>query len=196
MPWRRTGIAHIARSLAHSVDAKGGYMPGHSDGVAYLIGTMAAEAGMDAIRVGRLEMAAMVHDVGKLFVPDDVLLAPRRLTSEEFDRIKPHADWGGQMCAHLHGLEFAAPWVRHHHERWDGFGYPDGLAGEEIPWEARLISVADAFHVITTDRPYQLARTRGEAIEILQTHSGSQFDPIAVELLLSRQGGPSSLAHR
>lgn len=187
MPWRRSPLAHTVRALAHAVDAKGGYVPGHCEGVAYLIGMMATELGYSAEEVAQLELAAMLHDVGKLHVPDSILLAERRLTEEEFDQIKRHALMGAEIVRQLDGVEYAVDWILHHHERWDGNGYPHGLKGDEIPWASRMLAVADAFHVMTTDRPYQAARTRNAALEVLQTNAGTQFCPVAIELLMTRE---------
>lgn len=186
MPWRRSPTAATFRALAQAVDYKAGYVPGHSDGVAYLIGMMSREAGYDTFTTGRLELAALIHDVGKLRIPDSILLAERKLTEEEFTLIKHHSVWSANVAAAFDEMEDIIPWVRHHHERWDGGGYPDGLKGEDIPWPSRMILVADAFHVMTTDRPYQRSRTRREALEILQANTYTQFCPTASSLLQSR----------
>lgn len=179
-------MTHAARALAHAVDAKAHYVPSHCEGVAYLLGMMAAEQGYDPEQVRRLELAGLLHDVGKLHIPDRILNAERRITSEEFEIIKTHSRWSAHIVRMLEGLEFLTEWVLHHHEHFDGGGYPYGLKGDEIPWASRQILAADAFHVMTSDRPYQSARTRGAAIEILRAEAGKQFDPAAVDLMLSR----------
>lgn len=188
MPWRRSSIYGTMRALASAVDLKAGYMPGHSDGVSYLIGMMAREAGYDNATVERLELAALLHDVGKLEVPEAILTAQRPLTDDEYAVVKRHPDASARIVATIDGWpsDDMVVWVRHHHERWDGAGYPDGLRGDEIPWPSRMLLVADAFHVITTDRPYQRSRTRVEALAILNENAGSQFCPYAVSLLESR----------
>jgi HD-GYP domain-containing protein (c-di-GMP phosphodiesterase class II) len=186
MPWRRSPTAATFRALAQAVDYKAGYVPGHSDGVAYLVGMMAREAGYDEYTTSRLELAALIHDVGKVRIPDSILLAERKLTEEEFAIIKRHPIWSANVAAAFNEMEDIVPWVRHHHEHWDGSGYPDGLKGNEIPWPSRMLLVADAFHVMTTDRPYQRSRTRREALVILSENAHTQFCPAATSLLLSR----------
>lgn len=175
-----------ARSIAHAVDAKAGYVPGHSDGVGYLMGMMAREAGYHSDTLHQLELAALLHDSGKLLIPDAILLVERKLTLGEYEVIKTHSIHSERIARSLDGAEMVVPWIRHHHERWDGTGYPDGLRGDEIPWPSRLLLVADAFHVMTTDRPYQRSRTRVDALRELEAKSESQFCPTATELLMSR----------
>lgn len=188
MPWRRASVMTTARSIAIAVDTKAGYVPGHSDGVAYLIGLIAREAGYAEPVIRVLYLAALLHDAGKLSVPDSILLSKRSLTIEEYEIIKQHSVRGERIALALEGADQVAPWIRHVHERFDGRGYPDGLAGEEIPWPSRMLAVADAFHVITTDRSYQQPRSRSDAMHILKKCSGTQFDPVAVELLGLREG--------
>ena len=189
MPWRRSSLYGTLRALAAAVDLKAGYLPGHSDGVSYIVGMMAREAGYDPSTVERLELAALLHDLGKLGVPESILTAERPLTEAEFAVIREHPRYSAVLVRTLQGLaevEDVAEWVTHHHEHFDGSGYPDGLAGDAIPWPSRMILVADAFHVITTDRPYQRARTRAAALDILRKQAGRQFCPLAVSLLDSR----------
>src|SRR4051794_32118863 len=155
MPWRRHPLTLTLRSMAGAVDIKGGYVPGHSDSVAYLMSMMGREAGYSPESIRLLELAAFAHDVGKLRLPDAVLLAQRPLTVEEEAMVRQHPVWSAHVAAGLEGAEAIVPWVRHHHEHWDGSGYPDGLSGEAIPWPSRMLLVADAFQVMTTDRPYQ-----------------------------------------
>jgi len=168
------------------VDFKAGYVPGHSDSVAYLLSMMGREAGYSPEIIGRLELAAYLHDVGKIRLPDTILLAERPLSDEEFDRIKQHPRDSAAVAGGFAELEDVGPWVLHHHEHFDGSGYPDGLRAEEIPWPSRMLLVADAFQVMTTDRPYREARTRREALHILEDKAGSQFCPHAVGLLMAR----------
>lgn len=172
--------------MAGAVDIKGGYVPGHSDSVAYLMSMMGREAGYSPESIRLLELAAFAHDVGKLRLPDAVLLAQRPLSAEEEAMVRQHPIWSAHVTAGLQGAEAIVPWVRHHHEHWNGSGYPDGLSGEEIPWPSRMLLVADAFQVMTTDRPYQVSRTRVQAMQVLDAQAGRQFCPTAVELLLAR----------
>jgi HD-GYP domain-containing protein (c-di-GMP phosphodiesterase class II) len=186
VPWRRSPLALTVRAIAVAVDAKAGYVPGHSDGVSYLLGLMAREAGYSEEIAQRLELAAYLHDAGKLRVPDRILLARRRLTADEFAVIRRHPVWSANVARGLEDMEWSVPWIEHHHEHFDGSGYPDGLAGGNIPWPARMMLAADAFHVMTTDRPYQRSRTRREALAVLRENAGQQFCPSAVELLEAR----------
>lgn len=183
MPPRPT---EYVRSLAMAVDAKGNYFPGHSDGVALVLRLMTSEIEMTRDHVGRLYVAAMLHDVGKVLVPDHILNAPRRLTDEEYRKVQAHPIWSSEIASCIAGCEDVVPWVRHHHEHFDGSGYPDGLSGEEIPFESRMLLVADAFHVMTSQRPYQQTRSRSGAMNVLLANSGTQFCPDAVGLLVAR----------
>lgn len=177
----------FCRSVARAVDAKAGYFPGHSDGVAYMTQLLGRELGIDDIMLRRLQAAALLHDTGKLLVPDTILLAPRSLTVPEFAIMKKHSVWSSEIACALSGFSGdIALWIRHHHESYDGTGYPDGLKGEEIPWQSRLMLVADAFHVMTAYRPYQSARSRSEAITELIENAGKQFDPQFVDAVMTR----------
>jgi polar amino acid transport system substrate-binding protein len=177
----------FCRSIARAVDAKAEYFPGHSDGVAYLTQLIGNEIGIDHVMLRRLQAASLLHDTGKLRVPDRILLAPRKLTVQEFEIMKQHSIWSAELAAGLSGFELdVAVWIRHHHEAYDGSGYPDGLAGEDIPWQSRLMLVADAFHVMTAYRPYQVSRSRTEAILELIENAGTQFDPKFVDVIMDR----------
>jgi HD-GYP domain-containing protein (c-di-GMP phosphodiesterase class II) len=134
--------------------------------------------------------------VGKIGVPDAILNKPARLTEDEYEHMKRHALLGYDIVQAA-DMELEARWVRHHHERFDGAGYPDGLAGEEIPLESRVILVADAFEAMTSDRPYRLAPGQSFALRELGRHTGTQFDPAVVEALtrvLARAGDVGSVA--
>lgn len=192
MAWNLSPIAAheqlvtTVRTIAHAVDAKAGYFPGHSDGVAYLVGMLGRESGMSIQDLSLLTLASFLHDSGKLHMPDSILMKPGRLTDEEFTVMMEHPIWSVNIAANLSGSQPILPWIRHHHERYDGNGYPDGLKGEAIPWPSRLMLVADAAHVLTTTRPYRAAMTRQETFEVLRENAGTQFCPSAVDLLISR----------
>lgn len=178
---------NFCRTVARAVDIKASYFPGHSDGVAYLVQLIGREMGYDQITLRRLQAAALLHDTGKLRVPDSILLAPRKLDDKEFAIMRNHPIWSAEVASALSGFhKDIAIWIYHHHEHWDGSGYPDGLVGEATPWQARLLLVADAFYVMTAYRPYQQARSRTEAIMELISHSGTQFDPQFVNVLMDR----------
>jgi HD-GYP domain-containing protein (c-di-GMP phosphodiesterase class II) len=135
-------------------------------------------------RMHALVLGALLHDVGKIGVPDLVLQKPGRLTDEEYGVIKRHPVLGAEMLAPVEELAPAVPVVRHHHERFDGRGYPDGLCGEDIPLEARVVSVADAFDSMISDRPYGYEISREAAMKEIERSAGMQFDPRVVRALL------------
>jgi HD-GYP domain-containing protein (c-di-GMP phosphodiesterase class II) len=129
-----------------------------------------------------MRLAGLLHDVGKIGVPDAILNKPDRLTDEEYAVMKRHSVLGCDIVRAA-DMPVEARWVRHHHERFDGGGYPDGLAGAEIPLESRIILVADAFEAMTSDRPYRRAPGQEVAISELRRHAGTQFDPAVVDAL-------------
>jgi HD-GYP domain-containing protein (c-di-GMP phosphodiesterase class II) len=130
-----------------------------------------------------LGFAAQLHDIGKVGVPDAVLRKPGRLTVPEWDLLKGHAEWGAQLLEGIPGLRRVATIVRHHHERYDGSGYPVGLAGEEIPLESRVLGVADAYTAMVEQRPYRRPLRPGEVERRLTKGRGTQFDPMVVDAL-------------
>jgi len=131
-----------------------------------------------------VRLGAALHDMGKIVVPDSVLKKKGKLTSEEYTIIKQHCYSGGQICKRVGFLMDAYPIVYHHHERWDGRGYPDGLKGETIPLGARIVSAIDAYDAMTTDRPYRDAMAHEAAEQILRDGAGDQWDPSVVQVLL------------
>jgi HD-GYP domain-containing protein (c-di-GMP phosphodiesterase class II) len=133
--------------------------------------------------LGEVEVAARLHDVGKIGVPDAILRKRGPLDPDEWRIVRQHPEWGSQMLARVPELAGIAVLIRYEHERWDGKGYPDGLAGEEIPLASRIVFVCDAYHAITSTRPYRQARSSEEALQELEANAGSQFDPEAVRAL-------------
>jgi len=131
-----------------------------------------------------IELCAILHDIGKISTPDDILFKPGSLTSEEWEIMRDHAAAGQRILNQIPSLARCASIVRAHHERWDGLGYPDGLAGENIPLEARVVAVADAFHAMISDRPYRKAIAPRRALEILEGGRGTQWDPLIVDAML------------
>ena len=164
------------KALASAVDAKDRYTARHSRVVTRLALLLA-----DAIQLTSedryvLELSAWMHDVGKIGVPDSILTKPGSLTQEEFAVMKVHPVKGGEIVGEIEELGRVADVIRHHHERVDGSGYPDGLRGEAIPLPSRIILIADAFEAMTSDRSYRRGLARQAALRELRTHSGTQFD--------------------
>ena len=174
-------VAHL-HGLVAMIDARHLQTRDHSENVAAYAGAIGLALGLSAARIVRLRRAAMLHDVGKIGIRSEVLEKPSALTDAEFDEIRLHAAIGGTMLAHA-GLHEEAAWVRAHHERVDGRGYPDGLTQREIPLEARILFVADAFEAMTSDRPYRAGVAVDIAVGELRRCAGTQFDPLVVEVL-------------
>lgn len=181
----------LVRALASAVDARDPNAPDHSRAVARHVRLLAREVGMSEDRVALVETAGLLHDIGKLAVDDRILAAPRVLTSEERARLEDHPVFAEKILRSA-GLDEVLPWVRHHHERWDGTGYPDGCAGEEIPLEARIIAIADAYEVMTSGRPYQPKLSRHAALRHIELEGGTCFDPTlaAVFVRIMWHAGP------
>ena len=172
------GSFHILHSLVIAVDTKDRYTKRHSEDVARYALFLGDRLGLDAQVLDTLRMAGLLHDVGKIGVPDSILRKPDALTSEEFDALKQHVALGDLLVRDLPNIELVRGGIRHHHERWDGGGYLDGLAGDGIPYLARILSVADTFSAMTTSRPYRKALAVEEALERLRSAAGTQLDPI------------------
>jgi putative nucleotidyltransferase with HDIG domain len=164
-----------ARQLEMSVPG----MRGHSGRVAVYAALTAQRMGLEAATVARIRRAGALHDIGKAEVPDEVLGLARPLGGEEFELIRSHAIAGARAVA-VHGDAELTAIVRHHHERFDGRGYPDGLAGAAIPLGARIIAVADSFDAVTSERPYRPVLDQEEALELLEREGGAQLDPEVV----------------
>jgi putative two-component system response regulator len=170
-------LLEAIKALASAVDAKDPYTARHSMRVTRLAFALA-----DAIRLPPderyvLELAAWMHDVGKIGVPDDILTKPAPLSPAEEAIVRLHPIKGGEIVGQIEELSLVAAAIRHHHERMDGTGYPDGLRGEAIPLTSRIIHIADAFEAMTADRSYRQGLGRGFAVAELRRHSGDQFDP-------------------
>ena len=169
-------------SLIRVVDARDTYTGSHSQSVAVLVEGIGQALGLNDQTVAQLRLAGLLHDLGKIAVPDRILQKPGRLDPAEYDVLRQHSQIGYEL---LHGLDVdpVDTWILHHHEHWDGSGYPRGLEGDEIPIGSRIILVADAFDAITTERRYRAASPVAEALEELRRFSGIQFDPAVVDAL-------------
>ena len=173
------------RSMAAAIDARDKYTHGHSTRVAQFSVNIAKQLGLSAADVELIELAATVHDVGKIGVPERVLNKPGELTDEESAEIQAHAAKGAEIVSKMAKLRALVPGVRHHHERFDGTGYPDGLEGHDTPFMARIIAVADTFDAMTSDRIYRPGMPIAQATAELEQHSGEQFDPVVVRAFLA-----------
>jgi len=175
------GLIH---AFANAIDAKSKWTKGHSERVTHYAVAIAKEMGLSEKDIETLRIAALLHDVGKIGTYDVILDKPGRLNDEELELIKMHPVKGEEILRPIKQLQDILPIIRHHHERIDGKGYPDGLKGEKIPLLPRVIAVADSFDSMTSDRPYRPAPSREYAISELKKYSGIQFDPQAVEAFL------------
>ena len=172
------------QALADAVDAKDPYTHGHTRRVSMYAVAIGRRLRLSARELEDLRMAAILHDVGKIGVPEAILNKPGRLTKEEFDQMKQHPVRGYQIVARIPAMARLTPAILYHHERYDGKGYPEGLAGEEIPLAARILAVADAFDAMTSDRPYRPGMPLDQAVEELKRNRGTQFDPQVVDAML------------
>ncbi|NQT73867.1 MAG: PAS domain S-box protein [Chloroflexi bacterium] len=173
-------------ALAATVDAKDPYTYGHSTRVAHVAGMIGKAIGLSRMELENLNSAALLHDIGKVGIPDSILSKPKKLTDEEWLLVKKHSAEGANIVGYMKELRIITPFIRHHHEWFDGNGYPDGLSGDEIPIEARIISIADAYDTMTTDRTYRKAMSPDLALTELQRYGGTQFDLQLVEVFCEK----------
>jgi len=179
------GYKSTIRALAASIDAKDPYTRGHSQRVTEyaLLGATSLLMSQEELEI--LENAGILHDIGKIGIPDSILRKPSSLTTEEWRMVHEHPVIGANIIKDVPFLEESRKLVRHHHEKYDGTGYPDGLIGDDIPLGARLLAVADSFDSMTSDRAYRVALSTEDALKELQKCVGTQFCPIAVETFIS-----------
>ena len=176
----RDAVASLVSALA----AKDPVTRDHTERCAWYSGELAKELGLDEQEMGIVRLASVLHDIGKLAVPGEVLCKPGSLTEPEWVQIRQHPQTAFHILSTIDSVASAVPAILHHHEHYDGSGYPDGLKGDDIPIASRIISVADAFDAMTTDRPYRKAMSIEASLEELKRHSGSQFDPEVVDAFL------------
>lgn len=168
-------------TLAETIEKRDPYTGNHTKRVMEYSLAIGKTLGLSEEDMARLQLGAVLHDIGKIGVRDSVLLKESSLTDEEFEQIKKHAVYGEEIISRISSLRTAIPGIKQHHEKYNGKGYPDGLAGEEIDITARIIAVADSYDAMTTDRPYRRGLTIDEAFEELRRFSGTQFDPAIVD---------------
>ncbi len=184
------------KSLAQALEARDDYTRGHSERVARIARHIAEEMQLPSEEIDTIENAALLHDIGKIGIRDDVLLAPRKLSEKELSVIKEHSVFGNTILMPLKFLGKIRECVRHHHERFDGTGYPDGLSGEDIPTASRIIAVADTYDAMTSNRPYRQSISSDAAVREITGESGRQFDPAVVEAFMRALAilGPTGLS--
>lgn len=174
----------LVRAMVNALDAKSPWTRGHSERVTAYAEQIAKEMGINEDEIKDLRLAGLLHDIGKIGTYDHLLDKPAKLTDGEFKIVKKHPAQGAIILEGIKQLRYITPLIKHHHERIDGKGYPDGLKGEDIPLCARILHVADSFDSMTSDRPYRRAPGVEYAIAELKKHAGSQFDPQVIEAFL------------
>ena len=180
---RKQTLKTIER-LSDILDRRDPQTDQHSIRVAHYVRLICEELGLSSELTESIVSAARVHDLGKIGIPDAVLLKPGKLTDEEWELIRKHPEYGEDILSPLSAYEECLPAIRHHHERWDGMGYPDGLAGEDIPLGARIIAVADTYDAMVSSRPYRKGADKPDALLEIRRQAGKQFDPKVVEAFL------------
>jgi putative nucleotidyltransferase with HDIG domain len=189
-------LLDTVRAIAATIDAKDGYTHRHSERVATLASRIAAEMGLNARTQELAELSSLLHDVGKIAVPDSILNKPGQLTPEEFAEMRKHPDHGARILANIQSPLVVAvlPGVRYHHEKWDGSGYPEGLRGAAIPLLGRLLGVADFLDALTSARAYRAPMPIDEVVQLITRGAGVHFDPeIADAVVRLHQRGALNL---
>ncbi|HVE68812.1 MAG TPA: diguanylate cyclase [Solirubrobacteraceae bacterium] len=191
--------SNMLSALSVTLSERDPYTGDHSEEVLKLVEGVARGLGVGDEEIDRIKAAALLHDIGKVAISDDILNKPGPLTDDEWKIMKEHTVIGERILRAIPGLGSVARIVRHEHERWDGGGYPDGISEDSIPIGSRIILACDAYHAMTSDRPYRERMSHAEAVAELSRHAGTQFDPEVVEVLvgqlyLLRQGGAATAA--
>jgi response regulator RpfG family c-di-GMP phosphodiesterase len=191
-PYRHDGARQIQQlaaaaldALVSAMEAKDPHLAGHSIRVAELAASLATQLGRKDWEVDEVRLAGRLHDIGMIAISDGILTKPGKLSAEEFAEVKRHPVLGHQLLVAYPSMERVASYVRGHHERWDGTGYPDGLAGEAIPWGARILAVAETFDALTTSRSYRSAASVIDALERMRLTSAEAVDPVVMRALQS-----------
>lgn len=181
---RNEVLLQSIKALSAAMDAKEHLTYEHCERIAGMTLLIAKALRLSASDISTLELAAYMHDIGKIGVPESILLKPDSLSAEEWEEIRRHPTTGSHILSHIEGLSDLVEVIRHHHERVDGEGYPDGLAGDEIPLLSRILSISDAFDAMTSDRPYRSRLSEYEALRRLREAAGTQFDAELVDVFL------------
>lgn len=172
------------RALSLAVEAKDRYTEGHSSRVVGYAEKIGREMRLSESHIENLKISSLLHDIGKIGIPEAILNKPGKLTNEEYTRIKEHPIIGADIVKDVDALKNSVDIIRHHHERYDGGGYPDGIGGDDVPLDAYIISLADAFDAMCSDRPYRKAMPMEKAVEIIKQERGKQFSPKVVDTFL------------
>jgi len=180
---KRDGLSAVY-ALVSVVEARDSYVYGHSRRVNTYAVALAEKIGLSPDEVSRVSTAALLHDIGKIGIPDEVLHKKAKLTAENWEAIKAHPRLGTNIVSNIPQLVRCADSILHHHERWDGSGYPEGLKGDQIPLESRILAIADSFEAMSSARPYRPALSREDVMEELRKSAGTQFDPTLVEIFI------------
>lgn len=173
------------KSIAHALDAKDPYTHGHSLRVTLYSLALAKALRLPDDLLEEIETTGLLHDIGKIAIPESILLKPGKLTDEEYEIIKTHPELGERLVNGIEKLNIISNWLKYHHERYDGQGYPEGLKGEQIPISSRIIAIADTYDAMTSSRSYRVALSHQQAIDEIRRCSGTQFDPKLAELFIS-----------
>jgi putative nucleotidyltransferase with HDIG domain len=173
----RTMLFSTAEAFASAIDAKDRYTYGHSKRVSEMCVNMVKEIGFSTDALNWIRLAALLHDIGKIGIPENILNKDGNLDFDEMGTIREHSEIGAKIIEHIPRFRNLSLWIRHHHERYDGSGYPDGLMRDAIPLPSRIIALADSFDALTTERPYNRAVTKYEALKTMKSSSGTLFDP-------------------
>jgi diguanylate cyclase (GGDEF)-like protein/putative nucleotidyltransferase with HDIG domain len=189
---------HVVAALASALQERDSYTGDHSESVVEVAGRVAQALGLDSDEVNEVRTAALLHDIGKVGIPDEILHKPGPLDDREWELMRRHPVIGERILRAIPGLGSVARIVRHEHERWDGRGYPDELAGDDAPIGSRIILACDAYHAMTSDRPYRSAMSHAEAVAELTRNAGTQFDPQVAQALVGylygrRQSGVAGM---
>lgn len=189
-------LGGVVRALTSAIDAKDPYTCGHSDRVARISTRLAQEMGCDDATISTVYLSGLLHDIGKIGIDDNVLRKAGKLTDAEYEHIKLHPELGYKILRDLKQLDPVLPAVLHHHEAWDGTGYPHRLAGEEIPLLARIVAVADSFDAMSSDRPYRQGMPAEKLERILASGAATQWDPRVIAAFLAARDDIYQIAHR
>jgi len=180
----RREFLQVLTILTKLIEMKDSYTEGHSEQVSLWSEIISRKLGLSQKEQEEIKLAAKLHDIGKIGIPDRILKKPAKLSKEEYAEVRKHSSLGADLFSNIDSLKKISKIIKHHHEWYNGKGYPDGLRGEEIPVGSRIINVADAYQAMTSNRPYRKAFSREKAIDELKRCAGTQFDPEIVRIFI------------